>query len=223
MTEKISLKRRIMALILAVMMIAEYPCFTLSIFSEDYLAPQLTVTLYSGDAMPNGDPETDSAMLFTTYLSAVRNPNDEITLAMNALQPFEINDTAIQLGTATRPFKGIIRFNAISEAKFTCEKALFAYLSTDATFLVGAGSTPFTDPITFTRVPTENIKNLNSALFADHIVAGESDDITLNLICLTDGENTLSYAGVIGEIGEDAEVDLTFVNHAVSAESVSNI
>ena len=33
---------------------------------------KITALLYSGDTMPNGEPETDSAMLFKTYVSATR-------------------------------------------------------------------------------------------------------------------------------------------------------
>ncbi|MBQ7565653.1 MAG: hypothetical protein IJT18_00910, partial [Oscillospiraceae bacterium] len=140
-------KYRMISLALAIIMLVNAIGVPVPVYA-DYLPPQLTVTLYSGDSMPNGAAESSSAMLFTTYLSEVRNPNDEITLAMNAQLPFEVTDSAVQLGTATRPFAGTIRFNAISEASFTTSKALFAYVSTDAQFLVGAGSTPFTDPIT---------------------------------------------------------------------------
>ncbi|MBR3641490.1 MAG: hypothetical protein IKN53_05630, partial [Oscillibacter sp.] len=221
MRKKNPILNRLLAFALALLLLAETPGLTL--MTRAYLAPQLTVTLYSGDTMPNGDAETDSAMLFKTYLSEQRNPNDEITLAMNAQLPFEVTDDAIQLGTEEMPFAGTIRFNVISEASFTCTKALFAYISTDAQFLVGGGSTPFTDPMTFTRVPTAVAANVNSALFADHVVKGTADSIAWNIICQSDGENALTYAGVLGEIGENAAVELTYVNNAKDAESRSNV
>ncbi|MBQ7566045.1 MAG: hypothetical protein IJT18_02900, partial [Oscillospiraceae bacterium] len=84
-------------------------------------------------------------------------------------------------------------------------------------------STPFTDPITITRIPAENEVNLNSALLADHVVKGTADSIAWNIRCLNDGESNLTYAGVFGEIGTGAEVDLTFANNATNSGSSSNI
>ncbi len=187
------------------------------------LPAQITALLYSGDVMPNGEPESDSAMLFKTYLSAPRNPNDDITLVMNASLPFEVTDDSVQIGTEEDPFCGTIRFNAISDAKFTATKAIFAAISTDAQILAGDG-TDFTDAISITRVPTDTDANLSSALFADHVTAGGTKDtLSLNICCLNDGENNVTYAGVIGDMAAGAKVDLIYENDASNSGSVSNI
>jgi len=219
--QRINGKSRLTALLMAALLVLDTFAFAIPTLAVD--APRLTVTLYSGETMPNGAAESDTQMLFTTYLSQERNPADEITLAMQQGLPFEVTDDAVQLGAEGAPFTGTVRFNAISEAEFTATKALFDYVSTDAQFLIGGGSDPFTGTISITRVPTEDPDNLNSALFADHVVNGSGAAIAWGLRCLNDGENTLTYAGVLGELGAGAKVALTYANDASDSGSVSNI
>ncbi len=215
--------RRALALLLAAVCFLHSFFIAIPVRAEDALPPKLTVTLYSGDAMPSGDAETDSAMLFTTYLSQHRNPEDEITLAMNAQQPFEVSENAVQLGTEANPFKGKVYFNAISEASFVAAKALFAWISTDAGFYSG-DSSPFTGSITIVRSTTDSDEIRNSALFADHVTAGESvDTLAVSICCESDGENNVTYAGVIGEIDSGAKVDLTYTNNGTAGGSESNV
>ena len=223
--ERVSRKYRILSLLLTICMVVNMVDFVIP-FAAATEPSQITATLYSGDVMPNGDPETSSAMLFKTYLSEARNPNDDITLAMNAGQPFEITDDAIQLGTSSAPFAGTIRFNAISDSYFNAAKALFAYLSTDAQFLTSGGAA-FTNTISFTRIDTDAdhprpIKN--SALFADHIVKGSGDGtISLNIACESDGDNNVTYAGLLGEIGSEVIATVSYTNNASSGGFSSNV
>lgn len=226
-------KKRFLSFILALLTALNSVSFAMPVFADGDTPETVAmtdleqlhdVTIYSGPSVPAGaDP---GSMTLTTYLSRPRHPGDEIILMTNAGYEFEITDSSIQLGTEECPFYGTIYFPSISENKFRATKALFAYVSTDAQFLTGTSDdpAPFTGTITITRVSSANN---DSALFADHVVAGDGGaELSWNLKCVNDDEvGAVTYAGAIGEIGEDAKVALCYdVSEAKkSATSISQV
>ncbi len=176
--------------------------------------PQLDVTLYSGDSMPAGRPESDTEMLFTTYLGEPRNPHDTITLATQIGEPFVIAQDAVQLGTDTEPFDGTVKFNDASANTFDAQKALFAYVSTDASFMTSNGA-PYTGTMTFDRSGV-----YDSPLFAEHVTAGTAT-ASWNIRITSSDDDLANYSGVIGEIGDGAKVALTFTDNAGAKTTIS--
>ena len=114
------------------------------------------------------------------------------------------------LGNSTYPFAGTIQFIASDGvSNISLPRALFTYVSTDAKLMNANGSTQTTLKI------TKN-STLSSPLLADHVCPGlNAADWKITV----DSANTNAFAGVFGQLEENANVELQFNNESSAAVS----
>ena len=181
MRSRTEVRKKILSLILAVMTVLNTVGFDMPVKAEGG-SPQ-TWRLHSGSDASYNDAE-NHVLLFTEYLSdpSYRDPGDTLILIQHSDECFEIGDSAYQLGTASAPFNGTVRFDAMSSASFRARKALFAYLSTDASFENISGIT--------VHCEASGDDPNNSALFADHVVNGSGGTLSLDITCVNDSDAT---------------------------------
>lgn len=170
-----------------------------------------------------GTYEIGSAEDFAAYSAAYhegfRNPHDTLNISIQA--GLTVTDNAfISLGTADRPFAGtlIIPTSGIDVFHlFDCP--LFDYVSTDLT-IIGGGTIKIMREEILETPPDGALTS--GALFANHVVAGSGPaNWSVTLLPLSEGSESASFEGLIGEIGDDCSVTVTFTNTANVAISGS--
>lgn len=132
---------------------------------------------------------------------------DTLSIVFNELGT---NFSFMGLGNATVPFKGRVKFVSVnSVSNITLPRALFTHVSTDAKLTDTSGN----------YITLEITKNssVSSPLLADHVYPGTS---AANWKIRAASGNTNEFAGVIGQLEEDADVTLEFQN--ASSAAVSN-
>ena len=132
---------------------------------------------------------------------------DTLSIVFNELGT---NFSFMGLGNATVPFKGKVKFvSENSVSNITLPRALFTHVSTDAELTDTSGNS-------ITLEITKN-SSVSSPLLADHVYPGTS---AANWKIRAASGNTNDFAGVIGQLEEDADVTLEFQN--ASSAAVSN-
>ena len=145
------------------------------------------------------------------YATGNRNKNDVLNVIINE-GSVVTDDGFVSLGTSAYPFSGTINVPSAGVDVFHLfDCPLFNYVSTDLR-ITGAGAIK----IMRERVsedPDEGVLTSGS-LFANHVVAG-TNSASWNIILLPydgEGNESSSYASVIGDIAADAEVTINFTN-----------
>lgn len=162
---------------------------------------------------------TDGKKLFIDYCIfystnnsfATAHQNDSFSIVFTDIS--DIPDTYfVGLGNASKPFSGEIKLiadNTTNKSNLSLPRALFSHVSTDAKIL-NNDSNAVTLQITKTN-------SISSPLLADYVHNGtNAADWKIEV----PGDNTNAFAGVIGQIEEDADVTLEFKN--ASSAAVSN-
>ncbi|MDD6489608.1 MAG: hypothetical protein PUG48_07335, partial [Clostridia bacterium] len=131
-----------------------------------------------------------------------------------------IPDTYEGLGTSEYPFNGTLRF---SGATFTLQahRALFRYVY-DSVKLLNYVVTEIESPVVLNLVRLSDVGDDESKpLFADYVVHNTENKNSAEWKITLDSSSNNTYSGVIGEIRENAEVNLSFTNNS-NAGVVSN-
>ncbi|MGN0584159.1 MAG: beta strand repeat-containing protein, partial [Ruminococcus sp.] len=186
--------------------------------------PQLTADAedeFTKDA--NGWVTITTADLFKTYCELYSDENDD-TFRKNH-QNDTINliltggdesrgtfpDDIVGLGTEDKPFGGTILIpdnGNVGEFTITTDAPLFNYVYDSARICTNSGTNALTTFVLKRKTPVSN--DSSKPLFANNVVhyEGSTADWTVRL----SGDNIYKYAGVIGELGANAKVNLKFEN-----------
>ena len=171
-----------------------------------------------------------NSLTFEELMTRTIDPRDNITFISTSLDAkFEMKDSYNQLGSDDSPFVGKIRFAVIGATVFEGTKALFKNLGTNVRFET-TDEVPQKKALEFTRT---SAKLIDSPLLAEKVTAvsnGEGGyyEADWEIICNSekdDGKTDGVYAGVIGELGENAVVTLSFTDksHKTKVESNNNV
>ena len=234
-------KKRIAAFITAFVMVSNmmpldefrnvhFPKFNINI-------PQISIPSIKAEdnysTQQSGWVDITSAESFSTYCSnyandnnfAAEHENDKINLILST------DDTSVRgvmreelvgLGTAAHPFKGTIMLpdnGVIGGFTLSMYGPFFNYVM-DSVKIVSNG-TRTVENVTETEFETiavfKHLSNVDQGtskpLFAHHVVHDTSANaVSANWHVRLSGDNAYTYSGVIGEIGENANVKLTFEN-----------
>ncbi|MGN0583485.1 MAG: beta strand repeat-containing protein [Oscillospiraceae bacterium] len=140
---------------------------------------------------------------------AVSHAKDDISIAILGGSA-TLGEDFTGLGTESHPFEGTVRFGSTGSYSISVHRAFFAYLS-DKAVIKGSDDNAFT--LALTRL--SNVGDNDSApLLADYVVHSEGVTTAANWsIAVNEG---CSFSGAIGEIGNNAKVNLSFTNNSVN-------
>ncbi len=159
------------------------------------------------------------------YAQGDRNPKDVLNISITSGSNISGNanneDGFISIGTAARPFAGTLVISTAGVDTFhLAECPLFDYVSTDLT-ITGNGIVKI-EREKSSESPAVGVLT-SGALFANHVVAGTNAANWNILLSNYSGENpaATSFPGVIGDIADNATVNVTFTNTSSLAVSGS--
>lgn len=159
----------------------------------------------------------NSAEAFNTYAAAyksgARNPSDRLEITINSGRVVT-TDGFISLGSADRPFEGIIVTPASGIDTFHLYNCpLFDYVTTDLK-LLGSGEVKIIRERA--NVDPDPLLLTSGSLFANHVLAGSSKAKWKVTLMPIDGAGSgleaYNYDSVIGDIADGASVEIEFNN-----------
>ncbi|MGN0593731.1 MAG: hypothetical protein ACI4I6_01115 [Hominimerdicola sp.] len=225
-------KQRLVSLLTAVAVIANsvplgglseiiFSSFSISASAADYTPIKSSEDFTAGTlTFDNMNDYLDYCYYYYNDNSfAQAHQNDVLILALtndDVATRGTIPDTYKGLGNADYPFAGSLRFSA-TEFTLKAHRAIFSYVYDSATILNSTNSTV----LELKLVRLSNVgSDENKPLLADHVLHKADADSAEWRITL-DSSSTATYSGVIGEVDENAAVDLKFTNNS-SAGVVGN-
>ncbi|MCR5055558.1 MAG: hypothetical protein K6B54_01455 [Clostridia bacterium] len=176
---------------------------------------------------PKADEETAATYYFNSvadfsayskaYAAGYRNPKDILIFATTDSTTSLSDTDYISLGTSTRPFAGTIDPISIGTLNFELANCpLFNYVTTDMT--ITGNKTINLTRVLEPETPSENSVLKGGALFANHVVPGESpanwtiESKTPDSL-LTTSEPASNNKGLIGTIAPGCNVTINFTNN----------
>ena len=227
------IKKRIASFITAVIMLSgmlpleyvrdiNFPHISLPQF--DF--PQLTVNAVDDFKAVNGWVTITSAESFKTYCSnynsdssfAMNHQNDNINLTL------ENDDSSnrgtfpadmVGLGTLNYPFKGSIMIpdNGLEgEITFSMNEPMFNYVYNSVKLISSGGNNDETI-VVFNRLKHVD-EGTSKPLLAQYVIQNKENKAPANWKVRLSENNQYTYSGVIGEICENAQVNLEFDNQS---------
>ena len=149
----------------------------------------------------------------TNETFAATHASDNITIAITSGDA-TLGMEFAGLGTSSNPFKGTVTFGSTGSYTMSAHRAFFSYLS-DKAVIKGSDDNAFTlDLNRLSDVGNDN----SSPILADYVVHSEGTTVA-NWSVRAVG--SYSFSGAIGEIGDNAEVNLSFSN-ATENNIISN-
>ena len=146
--------------------------------------------------------------------------NDQISIPLTGEQSNNRNlgQYYVGLGSREHPFNGTVTFLGTNSQDFSLPRAFFGYVNDNVILYGNGGNTGVV--LQLTRNASVGV-NESSPLFADCVVHGTRDDNATFSWNIEAVDSDYTYSGLIGEIGENAIVRVSFTNNS-SADMVSN-
>ena len=121
------------------------------------------------------------------------------------------------LGTKASPFNGTIALAGNTNFKMSAHRALFDYVTDSAEIISDTTISTTRTPITLELERLSDVGDgEDKPLLADHVVKNSNGKKSAKWLVSVVASN-YSYSGVIGEIADEASVDLKFTNNAANS------
>lgn len=188
------------------------------ISAEAEFTPSKAKTAFSGNDISfntMSDLVDYSYYINTDPQFAADHAGDTIRITLAPGETSVLSGDFMGIGTREHPFTGIFLFGTTTSGSITLERALFGGI-TDSAQIRGSDNGPFA--LVLTR--SANVADDASApLLADYIEHGNGTPPAITWHIQAEGSST--YSGLIGEMDENAVVDMIFENNN-TANLVSN-
>ena len=190
---------------------SEKSAVAVDVVAADY-SPSVQIEEFNRNSFSFNDTNTFISYCYyyqTNEEFAVNHAKDDISIAILGGSA-TLGEDFTGLGTESHPFEGTVRFGSTGSYSISVHRAFFAYLS-DKAVIKGSDDNAFT--LALTRL--SNVGDNDSApLLADYVVHSEGVTTAANWsIAVNEG---CSFSGAIGEIGNNAKVNLSFTNNSVN-------
>ncbi|MBO7368705.1 MAG: hypothetical protein J6U25_00265, partial [Clostridia bacterium] len=156
----------------------------------------------------------NSAADFVAYSKTYGAANQYDVISIDITAGYSDLDGFVSLGTSSAPFAGRL---TISDPLSFFNCPLFDYVSTDMTLVGG---------LTLSRKAAKTGSydgTSDGALFANHVVAGTVPASWSLILEEADSNQAETFKGVFGDIGANAEVDLTFTNRMPNGSALNSM
>lgn len=190
---------------------SEKSAVAVDVVAADY-SPSVQIEEFNQNSFSFNDTNTFISYCYyyqTNEEFAGNHARDDISIAILGGSA-TLGEDFTGLGTESHPFEGTVRFGSTGSYSISVHRAFFAYLS-DKAVIKGSDDNAFT--LALTRL--SNVCDNDSApLLADYVVHSEGVTTATNWsIAVNEG---CSFSGAIGEIGNNAKVNLSFTNNSVN-------